>query len=200
MAIIFSLQGCMAVGKTTAVKYVENKISTIYVSYENPLPLLSEIKKRNLQQNTLEGFIEIQKIFINDVVEEYEQLKNKKYVLKDLGAEEIEFFTLFYPKSMGFNWDVEKYLKAELFELRKCMADHVLFLDAKIETLTKNKENDLLRKRGSFEHYSKNMMPLKRNWFFEERNKKPEILLVDGMSIEEVGNSVLMWIKNYIEK
>ena len=102
MATIFSLQGCMAVGKTTVVKYVENKMSTIYVSYENPLPLLSEIKERNLQQSTLEGFIE---------------------------------------------------------------------------------------------HYLKNMMPLKRNWFFEKRTKKPEILLVEGMSIEEVGESVLLWIK-----
>jgi len=199
MAIIFSLQGCMAVGKTTAVKYVEKKLSTIYVSYENPLPLLAEIKNRNLQQNTLEGFIEIQRIFINDVVKEYEQLKDKSYVLKDLGAEEIEFFTLFFPKSMGFDWNIEKYLESELFELRKCMANHVLFLDAKIETLAKHKENDLSRGRGFFEHYVKNMLPLKRKWFFEEKDKKPEILLVDGMNIDEVGNSVLSWIEKYIK-
>jgi hypothetical protein len=198
MAIIFSLQGCMAVGKTTAVKYVEKNFSKIYVSYENPLPLLSEVRNRNLQQNTLEGFIEIQRIFINDIVKEYEQIKNKEYVLIDLGAEEIEFFTLFYPKSIGFDWNMEKYLESELFELRKCMADHVLFLDAKIDTLMKHKENDLVRKRGLFEHYLQNMLPIKRKWFFEERNKKPEILLVDGMNIDEVGESVLSWIKSYI--
>ena len=64
---------------------------------------------------------------------------------------------------MSYDWDMEKHLELELNNLSKCMADHVLFLDASIETLYEHKTNDNTRKRGSFDHYIANMLPLKRD-------------------------------------
>ena len=109
----------MAVGKTTAAKYVEKNMDNVFVSYENPASLLEEIKRRGWSQNTLEGFVEIQSLFINDEINRWEKCRQHENVLMDLGTDEIEFFTLFYPTSMGFDWDTEKLLKNELIALRE---------------------------------------------------------------------------------
>ena len=198
MAVVFSLQGSMAVGKTTAARYVERALPSVFVSYENPAPMLAEIRDRNLRADTLDGFLEIQRIFMKAERRRWEQVQDKRYALIDLGAEEIEFYTLFYPRSMGLDWEVEKYLKDELSDLRKCMADHLLYLDAGDRTLLEHKENDAARKRGSFDHYHKNMVPLKREWFLKQRNHSPDILRVDGMSKAQVGQFVVSWIERYI--
>jgi len=198
MAVIFSLQGCMAVGKTTAAKYVEENMPSVFVSYENPAPMLSEVKQRGLQQNTFEGFTEIQRIFIRAEIQRWEQNKKKDYVLLDLGPEEIEFFTLFYPKSMGFDWNMELHLETELNALRQCMADHVLFLDSNVNTLIEHKENDITRRRGAFEHYLTNMLPLKKDWFLSKRDIKPDILVVDNMDKIQLGEAVASWMNKHI--
>ena len=59
----------------------------------------------------------------------------------DFGAEEIEFYTLNYPKTIGQEWEIENALHEELKQVRKCMPTRILFLDASNEVLLRHKEN-----------------------------------------------------------
>ena len=116
----------------------------------------------------------------------------------DFGAEEIEFYTLNYPKTIGENWDVESALKKELDAVRKCMPTRILFMDASDETLKQHKENDLTRTRNFFEHHLKYLLPLKRDWFYGKDNV--DILMVDGLDKEQVGIKVKVWCDRCIEE
>lgn len=198
MSVILSLQGCMAAGKTTAARYVENNLGNIFVSYENPAPLLEEIKRQGWKQNTLEGFLEIQRLFIREEIRRWEKCRHHEYVLMDLGADEIEFFTLFYPVSMGFDWDTETLLKAELTALRECVYTGVLFLSASPEVLRHHKQMDTSRKRGSFDHYLINMYRAKIEWFSSRQKPKTDFINVDGMIKEQVGQEVVAWINRFL--
>jgi len=151
MGIVLSLQGGMAAGKTTAAKFVERSMKGIYVSYENPASIVSEIRHRGLSYNSLDSFVEIQRLFINAEIERYKSYEHYPLVLQDLGAEEIEFYTLHYPKVRGFTWDIESALGPELRQLRECKAHGILFLDVSLEKLRRHKESDASRKRGSFD-------------------------------------------------
>lgn len=197
MSVILSLQGCMAVGKTTAAKYVENNMGNVFVSYENPLPILDEVKSHRWDKNTLTGFIEIQRLFINAEIYRWDECKKYEYVLMDLGADEIEFITLYYPKSMGFEWEIEQYLKDELLALHSCVYNGALYLDASIYTLVENKKMDTTRRRGFFDHYLSNLNSLKKEWFTDRVTPTTDFLNIDDMSKEQVGNHVVEWIQGF---
>ena len=49
--MILSLQGCMAVGKTTAVRYIQENAPYIHISYEINTDVVDEVKRRNLDKN-----------------------------------------------------------------------------------------------------------------------------------------------------
>ncbi|MBE6563286.1 MAG: hypothetical protein E7660_06075 [Ruminococcaceae bacterium] len=115
----------------------------------------------------------------------------------DFGAEEIEFYTLNYPKSIGETWEIESALKKELDEVRKCMPARILFLDASRETLLKRKEKDNTRSRNFFEHHLNLLLPLKRQWFIGKDNV--DVLNVDALSPDEVGEKVKEWVDSCIE-
>ena len=95
----------------------------------------------------------------------------------DFGAEEIEFYTLHYPQSIGQNWEVERPLHKELAAVRRCMPDRILFLDASDTVLRARKEADATRSREFFDHYITHMLPLKRAWFAQKDN-------VDWLSVD----------------
>ena len=59
IAMILSLQGCMAVGKTAAAKYWQNHASYINISYESNSAVIEEIRRRKLNKNRYQDFIEI---------------------------------------------------------------------------------------------------------------------------------------------
>ncbi len=189
--IILSLQGCMAVGKTTAVKYIQANVPYINISYEINTDIVEEVKRRNLNKNVYEDYLEIQKLWLKKEVVRYEKAKKYPCSIMDFGAEEIEFYTLNYPKSIGADWEVEQALKKELDEVRQCMPDRILFLDASDEVLRSHKQNDSTRSRNFFEHHLQNMMPLKRKWFLGRENV--DLLMVDDLSAEEVGVKVKEW-------
>ncbi len=44
--MILSLQGCMAVGKTTAVRYLQENAPYINISYESNTDIIDEVKRR----------------------------------------------------------------------------------------------------------------------------------------------------------
>lgn len=49
--MILSLQGCMAVGKTTAVNYLLQNAPYIHISYEVNRDIIDEVKRRQLDKN-----------------------------------------------------------------------------------------------------------------------------------------------------
>ena len=196
--MILSLQGCMAVGKTTAVRYLQENAPYINISYEINTDIIEEVKRRHLDKNEFEDYIEIQKLWLNKEIIRWNKAKDFPCSVMDFGAEEIEFYTLNYPKTIGENWDIENVLKNELQAIRMCMPTRILFLDASDETLKKHKNNDLTRTRNFFEHHLKFLLPLKRQWFYGRENV--DILLVDDLSKEEVGYRVKEWCDNCINK
>lgn len=195
--MILSLQGCMAVGKTTAVRYLQENAPYVNISYEINTDVVEEVKGRKLDKNVYADYLEIQKLWLNKEVVRYNKAKDFKCSIMDFGAEEIEFYTLNYPKTIGEDWDVENALKKELEEVRKCMPTRILFLDASNEVLLKHKENDTTRSRNFFDHHIKYLLPLKRNWFIGKENV--DVLNVDNLTAKEVGEKVKEWVDYCIE-
>ena len=189
--MILSLQGCMAVGKTTAITYLKEHAPYLHISYENIGEVLREVKERQLNKDIFEDYIEIQRLWILHERKRWEKAKDFPTAVMDFGAEEIEFYTLHYPKAIGKNWPVKEALRKELASLEPCMPNRILFLDASQEHLQRNKEKDTSRSRNSFEFYLRNLFPLKRQWFLNRDNV--DILSVDGLSKEEVGKRVQDW-------
>ena len=195
--MILSLQGCMAVGKTTAVRYLQENAPYVNISYEINTDVVEEVKGRKLDKNVYADYLEIQKSWLNKEVVRYNKAKDFKCSIMDFGAEEIEFYTLNYPKTIGKDWDVENALKKELEEVRKCMPTRILFLDASVEVLLKHKENDTTRSRNFFDHHIKYLLPLKRSWFIGKENV--DVLNVDNLTAKEVGEKVKEWVDYCIE-
>lgn len=195
--MILSLQGCMAVGKTTATKYLQEQAPYINISYEINTDIVNEVKKRELDKNNFADYIEIQKLWINKEIERYHKVKNFNCSVMDFGAEEIEFYTLNYPKTIGQNWDVENALHTELEQLRTCMPNRILFLDASNEVLTNRKQNDTTRSRNFFAHHLEHLLPLKRKWFIGKDSV--DVLNVDTLTATEVGQKVKSWVDYCIE-
>ena len=195
--MVLSLQGCMAVGKTTAVQYLRENAPYVNISYENNADVIDEIKQRQLDKNIYEDYLEIQKLWLSKEVVRYHKAKDFEYSIMDFGAEEIEFYTLNYPKTIGQNWNIENALKKELEQIRECMPTRILFLDASTEVLVRRKENDKSRSRSFFEHHLKYLLPLKRNWFLGKENV--DVLNVDNLSADDVGKKVKEWVDFCIE-
>lgn len=91
--------------------------------------------------------------------------KAKKYphAVMDFGAEEIEFYTLNYPKSRGLEWKIEAIRQAlapELAAVQACMPEHILFLDASEAVLRARKAGDTTRSREFFAYYLNHLLPL----------------------------------------
>lgn len=195
--MILSLQGCMAVGKTTVVNYLRENVPYVNISYEINTDVVEEVKRRNLDKNKYEDYLEIQKLWLNKEVIRWKNAQKFQCSIMDFGAEEIEFYTLNYPKSIGENWEVEGSLRKELDAVRQCVPTRILFLNATEKTLRKHKESDETRSRNFFEHHLKYLLPLKKKWFLEKGNV--DILDVDNLSPEEVGQKVKEWIDYCIE-
>ena len=196
--MVLSLQGCMAAGKTTAVRYLQENAPYIHISYEDTRAVIEEVRQRKLDKTCYPDYLEIQKLWLHNEVVRYQKAVQYPCSIMDFGAEEIEFYTLNYPKSIGVNWEVENALKAELETVRACLPDRILFLDASEEVLRQHKENDKTRSRTFFEQYLKTLLPLKRQWFAQKENV--DYLLVDGLSVQEVGEKVRQWCDCCIRK
>ena len=194
--VVLSLQGCMAAGKTTAVQYLQIQEPRISVSFESNRHVIEEVKWRKLDKNQYEDYLEIQKLWLKNEIARYEEAITHPVSIMDFGAEEIEFYTLNYPKSMEKNWEIANALKSELEAVRACMPARILFLDASEETLRAHKEADAMRSREFFEYYLKYMMPLKKAWFRER--KDTDWLCVDGLTAEEVGEQVKKWVSQTV--
>ena len=174
MSLFLSLQGSMAAGKTTVARYLEACIPEIHVSYEENQSVIEEIRRRGLNKNKYEDYLEIQKLWLLNEVRRWEACRD-------------------YPCTMGWDWEVEIPLQKELEQVKGCLPHRILFLDASEEWLRKNKEGDETRSREFFEYYVKHLMPLKRKWF----SGRPDVdfLKTDGMTVEEMGHAVKEWVE-----
>lgn len=194
--MILSLQGCMAVGKTTAIRYLQENAPYVNISYEINTDVVEEVKRRKLDKNKYEDYLEIQKLWLNKEVVRWEKAQKYPCSIMDFGAEEIEFYTLNYSKTIGQDWEIENALKKELESVRRRMPTRILFLNATEETLRRHKENDETRSRNFFEHHLQYLLPLKKQWFMGKENV--DVLDVDNLTAEEVGQKVKEWVDHCI--
>ena len=190
--MVLSLQGCMAAGKTTALKYLRENAPYVNVSYEENSEVVQAIRNRILEKNKYEDHLESQRLWLDNDVRRFERVEHLPCTVMDFGVEEIEFHTINYPKAIGKDWDIENALKDELIGVRKCMPARILFLDASDDTLRQRKQSDPNRARSSFEYYLKHLMPLKRTWFSKMSNV--DYLLVNNMPRQEVAMRVKQWV------
>lgn len=195
MSKILSLQGCMAVGKTTALKYIQSHAPYVNVSFEDKKHIAAQARKLGLDKNVFEDYIEIQKLWIQNEIIRCEAVQEYECTVMDFGAEEIEFYSFAYPRTIGADWDVESALHEQLEELRKYLPERILYLDASEKTLRSHKENDKPGTRRSFEFYVKHIMPIKREWFIGRSNV--DVIDVDDMEKERMCELVLEWVNRY---
>lgn len=192
MTTFVSLQGSMAVGKTTVLKYLPQHNSEVVVSYEENRQIIAEIQARRLNKTKFEDFITIQRLFIQNELTRYAKHVYEKRVVMDFGSEEIEFYTLNYPLSKGLDWPVADALTSELDQLKAIQPKRILYLRASLQTLRRRMKNDATRDRGFFETYVATLLPLKEAWF--SGNDWVDFLGVDDLSAEELGDTVQEWV------
>ncbi|WP_088069042.1 AAA family ATPase [Gottfriedia luciferensis] len=179
MGSIISIQGSMAVGKTTLAKRLEKRLNHYQVVYENPYPIVNKRNNLRIDLHTLEGFIQNQRLFIEAEINRFNRVPDSNIIF-DRGPEDIEFYTLYFPIANGYSWDIENHLKKELFELRKCRSKMIVYLDAEIETIQMRKQNDLTKRRNSFNENLK-LYQFEKDWFnqfntnyFDVNDKTPD--------------------------
>ncbi|MED2794692.1 AAA family ATPase [Bacillus sp. SIMBA_069] len=188
MAYVISLQGLMASGKTTLAKRLER--CGLSIIYENPYPIVEKRKQLNLDMNSKEGFIINQKMFIEAKIKEFKNAKDS-VIIFDRGPEDIEFYTLFYPTIIGEKWDIEIELKDELYKLRECRSDAIVYLDGSESNLYNRKNNDRTRNRSTFEEQFK-LVEIEKDWY-----KQFPVTYVDTntLTAEELEVYFMDWLK-----
>ena len=140
----------MAVGKTTALRYLETHAPELCVSYEDNATVIAEVRRHKLDKNRFEDYVQIQKLWLQNEIDRYERVKDAPCTVMDFGAEEIEFYTLCYPESVGQRWPVADALEHELSAVRRCIPERILFLDASEDTLRRRRDGDATRSRTFF--------------------------------------------------
>lgn len=110
--MILSLQGCMAVGKTTAARYLQAHDPQLHVCFEDNAAVIAEVKHRGLDKNCYADYLEIQRLFLQNEVRRWQEAQKYPCTVMDFGAEEIVFYTLHYPKSKGLDWGMEELRRA----------------------------------------------------------------------------------------
>ena len=117
--MILSLQGCMAVGKTTAVRYLQENAPYVNISYEINTDIIDEVKRRQLDKNKYEDYLQIQKLWLEKEVVRYNKAKDFNCSIMDFGAEEIEFYTLNYPINCSVDY------QNKISQLKRCYYSHL---------------------------------------------------------------------------
>lgn len=92
--MVLALQGGMAVGKTTAARYVAAHAPDVTVFFEDNAPALAALQGRGLDKHVFEDYCEIQRAFIRQEIDHYARASACPCALLDLGPQEIEFYTL----------------------------------------------------------------------------------------------------------
>lgn len=187
MGVIFSLSGCKAVGKTTLINGLKKFFPEMIIREGfRPVDLHFNLNEEN-------EYYKNENFYIYREIDEYYRFrKSDKPVLLLRGPEDLEFYALNYPKIMGNNWDVEKGLKKELEDLRKCRSDYILYLDADLSTIMSRKNNDITKPRKNMDRWLNDWQP-----YLERYTKSinyTTVLNTDQLSSEEVLEWTTKWI------
>ena len=191
--MVLALQGGMAVGKTTAARCVAAHAPDVTVFYEDNAPALAALQGRRLDKHRFADYCKIQRAFIQQEIDRYARAAACPCALVDLGPQEIEFYTLYYPRSIGQDWPVEQALAQELAALRQCRIDRTLFLQASAPVLRQRKEGDASRDRGFFEHTVHHLLPAKERWFAAQ--PRIDFLQTDTLTPSQTAAAVLAWVQ-----
>lgn len=190
--MILSLEGCMAVGKTTALRAVAGRFPRLDVCEEDISGAVRQVQTRGLDKRVYADYLEIQRIWIRAEIDRFRRAEARgKDVLLDYGPSEIEFYTLFYPRSLDLSWDVASPLAGELAALRACRARRILFLDASEAALIARRDADSGRKRAFFDHTLHRLAPQKRAWFAARGDT--DFLDTTALSPAEAADAVAAW-------
>ncbi len=183
----------MAVGKTTAARWLARSAPELTVFLEDSAAPIAEVRRRGLDKTRFEDYLEIQRIWIAHEIARWQavQRQARGCALLDYGAEEIEFYTLFYPQSIGAGWPVEQALAGELADLRRCMPARTLFLRASPDTLRRRKAADPARGRPFFEHTLTALLSAKQAWFAGRSGT--DFLDTDLLTPEQTARRVRLW-------
>jgi len=76
----------MAVGKTTAVRYLQENAPYIHISYEDTRAVIEEVRRRKLDKNCYPDYLEIQKLWLNNEVVRYQKAVQYPCSIMDFGA------------------------------------------------------------------------------------------------------------------
>ena len=196
--MVLSLQGGMAVGKTTAARYVAAHAPDVTVFLEDNSPALASLRGRGLDKQRFADYCEIQRAFIQQELGRYARTAACPCALVDLGPQEIEFYTLHYPASIGQDWPVEQVLAPELAALRSCRIDRTLFLQASAPVLRRRKEVDTGRDRSFFEHTVRHLLPAKEQWFAAQ--PRVDFLQTDDLTQPRTAAAVFAWVQQCQEE
>ncbi len=109
----------------------------------------------------------------------------------DRGSEDIEFYTIYFPKLIGMDWDIENELKDELYKLRRCRSDAIFYLDVSKKILQERKKNDNTRRRSTFEKQLE-LAEIEKQWY-----KQFPVIYVntDEATVEETERYFMKWVK-----
>lgn len=191
--MILSLEGCMAVGKTTALRAVAKQLLWLSAEEEDTAGVLREVAARGLDKRVYADYLEIQRLWLRNETARFWRASALGDVLLDYGPAEIEFYTLYYPRSLGLDWNVETPLLRELTALRACPVQRILFLDAQNHVLTARKNADATRERGFFVHTLRRLMPLKRDWFAARGDT--DFLDTTRLTPQQTAGAVAAWCR-----
>lgn len=187
---IISIQGASGVGKTSLLHRLHAEYPALRMLQEINDTAIIARTKRKLSVNEELDFIGNQKIFIHHTTE---RLKNQQdaIILLDRGPEDIEFFSLYYPKINHWQLNVERELATEFKALRSYSSKWIIYLVASETELRKRVILDQTRKRKSFEQNLR-LLPDEIEWY----SKFPTTFIqTDRKSIEEVYQEVILLLK-----
>ncbi|MGT2785511.1 hypothetical protein [Streptococcus merionis] len=193
--MLLSLQGSMAVGKSTAIDYIQQHAPDIRILPEDNRDIIQKLRLLDLDKTQFEDYVTIQRYWIAHEIERYQLAKDSLYTLVDWGAEEMAYYTLHFPKSIGKDWDIATALAPELTALKACFPERTLFLQTGQETLQERKDSDRTRRRNFFNHYTQHLLPGKLAWL--QTQLPVDVLAVDQLSSDQVGQAVLAWCQKH---
>lgn len=186
--MIIALEGARAVGKTTLlnnIRKVDNSIK-VFHGYK--------YCGRNFELNSVEGFCANQMIYIRQKLEQYATVNDAETNLITRGTEDIIFYTLNYPRIMGYDWNVELRLDAWISRLKAKRSDVIIYLDAPAEIILERNDNDT-RNRSDLENWLTLWQDEMRHWFSSYDN----CVFIDTSKLiaAEVADEVLELIKKF---
>lgn len=137
------ITGCRSSGKSSLVKTLCSILDDVLIIDNiNPIP--------ETRDNTvLENYVLTQKEFISYFVDQQLSIKNTKStcLFQAKGPESLYYYTLYYPSTHGYDWDISAEMEDDLKELESFFSDIIVMLDY---------DKDVIINRWNTDHKKRN--------------------------------------------